>query len=398
MPWTKGEQVNLAVSHDHGGHVDPIVRSRPGRPSRAGTAGFAVTDHDSAGNIYVVWADSSNYHTWLSVAARGEDRGVQPVGRPTSPARTADGEPTSTPARRRPCRSIATGAHDRLPVGRRRRCARPRRRRVLRHGVRRRPELGRFQGRVERLREPVAECPRRLADVQPGQATTHPFHYDSICLNGLGCDIAVPAGDRTLADFFAIGYNPATAGSRWSTTATTRSRTSRSGTSQRRWSRTQIAGRRTTAAQSRRRAARAYVFDRSGRRRARRYSLATPAVHHRRRRRRTRRPADFTSASIGKDAATGGFTVTLKVASLSQASLLAGARRHRRPVAPVGLAVRERLPGLGREHALEPGQGFTFGWNDYTTGGSPCLSTTTRRATSAWSIRAASRCRGRSTS
>jgi len=31
-------------------------------------------------------------------------------------------------------------------------------------------------------------------------ATTHPFHYDSICLNGLGCDLAVPPGDRTLAD------------------------------------------------------------------------------------------------------------------------------------------------------------------------------------------------------
>jgi len=41
------------------------------------------------------------------------------------------------------------------------------------------------------------------------KATTHPFHYDSICLNGLGCDLAVPAGDRTLADFFAIGYNQA---------------------------------------------------------------------------------------------------------------------------------------------------------------------------------------------
>ena len=40
------------------------------------------------------------------------------------------------------------------------------------------------------------------------QATTHPIHYDSICLNGLGCDLAVPPGDRTLADFFAIGYDP----------------------------------------------------------------------------------------------------------------------------------------------------------------------------------------------
>ena len=37
------------------------------------------------------------------------------------------------------------------------------------------------------------------------KATTHPFHYDSICLNGLGCDIS--GGDRSLADFFAITYN-----------------------------------------------------------------------------------------------------------------------------------------------------------------------------------------------
>src|SRR5207248_8423838 len=40
------------------------------------------------------------------------------------------------------------------------------------------------------------------------QATTHPFHYDSICLNGLACDLAAPPGDRTMADFFSIDYNP----------------------------------------------------------------------------------------------------------------------------------------------------------------------------------------------
>ena len=40
------------------------------------------------------------------------------------------------------------------------------------------------------------------------KATTHPFHYDSICLNGLACDLAVPPGDRTLADFFSIDLDP----------------------------------------------------------------------------------------------------------------------------------------------------------------------------------------------
>src|SRR5207248_7150489 len=41
------------------------------------------------------------------------------------------------------------------------------------------------------------------------KATTHPFPYDSLCLRGLACDLSSPPGDRSLADFFAIGYNRA---------------------------------------------------------------------------------------------------------------------------------------------------------------------------------------------
>jgi hypothetical protein len=36
-------------------------------------------------------------------------------------------------------------------------------------------------------------------------ASTHPFHYDSICLNGLGCDIA--GADRSLVDYFTMDYD-----------------------------------------------------------------------------------------------------------------------------------------------------------------------------------------------
>lgn len=34
------------------------------------------------------------------------------------------------------------------------------------------------------------------------QVTTHPVHWDSICLSGLGCSLSTPEGDRTLLDFF----------------------------------------------------------------------------------------------------------------------------------------------------------------------------------------------------
>ena len=119
-------------------------------------------------------------------------------------------------------------------------------------------------------------------------------------------------------------------------------------------------------------------------------------------RRRTARPADEERAGGGlhlrrrsaSDAATGGFNVTLKVASLSPASLLAGAHRHGRPVAPLGLAVRERLPGLGREHALEPAAGVHVRLERlHDRRLAVPRRRRTRRATSASSIRAASRCR-----
>jgi len=39
------------------------------------------------------------------------------------------------------------------------------------------------------------------------QATSHPNHYDSICLTGLGC--SVTNGDRSLVDYFTSAYDPA---------------------------------------------------------------------------------------------------------------------------------------------------------------------------------------------
>ena len=67
------------------------------------------------------------------------------------------------------------------------------------------------------------------------KATTHPFHYDSICLNGLGCDLSVPPGDRSMADFFASTTARSTRRSTSPSTGRTRSRTRSSGTSRRPW-------------------------------------------------------------------------------------------------------------------------------------------------------------------
>ena len=307
------------------------LQGRSGATVTGGTAGFAVADHDSAGNIYIVWADSSDYHTWLSVAARREARGCnQSID---DVAATADGEPTVDAGlldagAGRPRR----GAHDRLPVGRRRRRARPRRRRVLRHRVRRRPELGRrSRARWNVYVNQSLNALDATRDVQPGEGddASVPLRLDlperaRLRPRRPG---GRPVARRLLRDRLQPGRRH---GSRSSTTATTRSRTRSLGHVATPMVATQIAGpsRRRHRRDGRARR-RPHVVDRPGRRRAVELLADAPAVAPPDPPTKNEPAADFTSASrSATDAATGGFTVTLKVASLSQASLLAGAHRH----------------------------------------------------------------------
>src|SRR5205085_5551755 len=81
---------------------------------------------------------------------------------------------------------------------------------------------------------------------------------------------------------------------------------------------------------------------------------------------------DFTSAAVGPDAATGGFRVTLKVASLAQAALT-------KALADTGsqslLWVWRFTNGYtdsAASAAWSPAGGWTFGFDDYTTGGGAC--------------------------
>jgi hypothetical protein len=87
----------------------------------------------------------------------------------------------------------------------------------------------------------------------------------------------------------------------------------------------------------------------------------------------TNEPAgDFIGVSIGPDAATGGFTVTMHVADLSSAALT-------RALADTGAQSLLWLWRFGNGYQpaaasarWSPLGGFTFGFNGYTLGGSPC--------------------------
>ena len=208
------------------------------------------------------------------------------------------------------------------------------------------------------------------------KATTHPFHYDSICLNGLACDTTQP-GDRSLADFFAIDYNPVSkkllvvfdrgekkpdesAGH----VATPMSATQTGGPS--------LGG---GTVSTGRPVVRTSSSDPSGDALSSYSVLApipTPST--------TNQPAgDFSSVAIlpqtdlvtGQRVPNGGFTVVMKVSDLSTTALAS-------EITGTGssqlLWVFRFVNGYQAAAATayySPASGFTFGYNDYATGSAP---------------------------
>jgi hypothetical protein len=213
------------------------------------------------------------------------------------------------------------------------------------------------------------------------KATTHPFHYDSVCLNGLACDLAVPPGDRSLADFFAIDFNHVDGKLSVVFDRTNKKPDEATGHVASPMVATQIAGPsnggatlkaatpvvRTSSPDAAGDALSNYSLLAS--------SLVVPPT-------KNEQAADFSDVSVGPqvDLATGGtvadggFTVTMKVADLSPAAL----RSALADTASQSLLWILRFTNGYQDAAVSarwnPADGFTFGFNDYTTGQSPCAS------------------------
>lgn len=376
MPWTKGEQVNLAVSAD-GGTTWTDCKVASGDTVRGGTAGFAVADHDSAGNIYVVWADSSDYHTWLSVLTADRLAGCnQSTGDVTA---TADGEPTVDPGFTAPVQvdrdAVRTTVFPWVAAG-----GAPGRVAVAFYSTTSDgdPNSGDFNAAWNVYVNQSLNALGATRTFSQVQATTHPFHYDSICLNGLGCDLAVPAGDRTLADFFAIGFDPKDG--RLSVVfdrdnkkpdedlghiATPMVVTQIAGPSNN-GSTVSVAGHavvRTSSTDPTGDALSSYSTTGIG--------VAPPSVPA-----KNEAASDLTGVTVGGDTATAGLKVTLKVASLSSTALTQALA----DTAGQSLLWVWRFANGYQDAAASarwsPLTGFTFGWNDYTTGGTPCIGAT----------------------
>jgi hypothetical protein len=215
------------------------------------------------------------------------------------------------------------------------------------------------------------------------KATTHPMHYDSICLNGLGCDISVPPGDRSMADFMAIDYNPVSdrlsvvfnrtnkkpdeaTGHVASPIAATQSGGPTLGGSSLSVSRPTL---RTTSTDPTGDALSAY-------------SVMTPLVLPPAPATANEPAADFVSVSVGPELdlndgtarTDGGFTATMRVADLSSTSLLNTLTRTQTQSLLWVFRFTNGYQDAAAAARWNPVQGFSFGFNDYSTGTTPCAS------------------------
>jgi hypothetical protein len=372
MPWTKGESVNLAVSHDGGATwFDCNVAQGPASVG-GGTAGFATADVDDAGNVYVAWADKTSYHAWMSsvtaAALASCDQAPSDVT-----AKSSDGIPSEqvgSPPSQVDRDAVHTVVFPWIAAG-----GAPGRVAVALYGTEQDgdPNTNTFKAAWNvYVNQSLDALDGASAQFSQVQATAHPFHYDSICLNGLACDTTNP-GDRSLADFFAITYNvksgklsvvfdrgnkkPDDASGYVATPMVV---TQTGGPSN--GGGTVAAGPatvRTSSSDPTGDALSTYSATAVG------TEPPAPAT--------TNEPgADLTGASIGPDAATGGFTVTLDVADLSQAALKKALADSHASSLDYVWRFGNGWQDSGASASWSPAGGWTFGFDDYTTGSAQC--------------------------
>lgn len=203
FPWNQGTNINLAISTDRGDTWQVCEAAEaPGQPAL-----FVVADHDQAGNLYLAYSDDQDFHVWLTTLQADRLAACdQVVGEgDDDPVTVNPGWSTPVQVDRDGVRSavfpwIAAGGE-------------PGRVAVTFYGSTADGNPGEgvsedspgFQGAWDVY---VNQSLNALdADATFGQvkATTHPLHYDQICLGGVGC---TGAADRSLVDFFAIDHNP----------------------------------------------------------------------------------------------------------------------------------------------------------------------------------------------
>jgi hypothetical protein len=354
FPWSTGHDIDLSVSFD-GGSTFTTCRGAiaPGQPTL-----FTTADSDSGGNIYMAYGENTTFHTYVTALHNAD---LAKCAEPT------DKNPSANPGFSKPVQvdrdAVRSTVFPWLVAG-----GAPGRVAVAFYGSETDgdPNSGEFKGSWNVYVNQSLNALSTGATFSQTKATTHPIHYDSICLNGLGCDVS--GGDRSLADFFAIGYDRTRRilqvvydttykipGQAEGSIATPTVVSQVAGPSN--------GGGSVTAAHPA--VLRSSSADAKGDGFADYSSLGTPPSP------KVEPAADFRSVSVGAGPK-GGFRVTMKLDSLSDANLQKA----------VGDSASQRIIWVFRwfngyraaaaQARWSPANGFQFGYNDYTVAAAQC--------------------------
>lgn len=164
------------------------------------SAGFVIADHDSDGNVYIAWSEkggkTGDNDTWMTAIPRANLSQCASAG--------TNGYIGTGRMHRVNRDSVETTVMPWLVAGDRGRVA------VAYFGT---DTVGDpDDGALVASWYPYVSMTLDALSANPrwsqAATTSHPFHYNSICLGGLGCDLS--AGDRSLADYFAMDLDPKT--------------------------------------------------------------------------------------------------------------------------------------------------------------------------------------------
>jgi hypothetical protein len=189
FPYSNGTFVKLAVSRDSGKSYTTCVLANAGVSP---DAGFVGADNDDAGNIYATWAEKSGSHAAYMV--------VLPVAK----FDTCTGGKQATTNKRI---QLNRGGVNTVIMPWIAASGVPGRVAVAYYGTRSIGDanLGTFKATWNVYVSQSIDALSANPHIDQVQATTRPFHYDSICLDGLNCTIN--GADRTLVDYFTMEYN-----------------------------------------------------------------------------------------------------------------------------------------------------------------------------------------------
>jgi hypothetical protein len=181
VTYTNGNKVEVSRSTDQGRTFKRfVVALGKGAPDNL----FPTLAIDTAGNLYAAWAESGSYNVFYSFSRNH--------GRTWSPKQMVNRRGAATNL----MPWIVAGSPGRIALS------------FYCSSVDGNPQTGKFHAPWHVCVNQSLNGLSRSARFSQVHATHHPIHWDSICTLGLGCNVSVPPGDRSLLDFFQIRMDP----------------------------------------------------------------------------------------------------------------------------------------------------------------------------------------------